>query len=136
MYAALKHIHVTTAILSVSLFLLRGAWMLSDSTMLHRRWVRIVPHVIDTVLLVSAIAMVVIIRQYPFVHGWLTAKVIALFAYIILGTIALKRGKSKTIQVLALLAALLTVAYIVTVALSRRAVPFLSSLPALITASA
>ena len=60
--------------------------------------------------------------QYPFAQSWLTAKVIALIVYIALGTIALKRGKTKAVRSGALLAAIVTFAYIVSVALTRQAI--------------
>ena len=120
-YLALKHLHITFAVLSGSFFLLRGGWMLLDSTMLQRRWVKVVPHVVDTLLLASALALVYWSGQYPFTQHWLTAKVLALVAYIVLGTIALKRGKTKGVRTFALLAALATFAYIVAVALTRQA---------------
>ncbi|WP_025915653.1 SirB2 family protein [Herminiimonas sp. CN] len=120
-YLALKHLHVTCAALSGSLFLLRGFWMLRQSPALQRRWVRVVPHVIDTLLLASALIMVFWSGQYPFVQNWLTAKVIALLAYIGLGTIALKRGKTKTVRVTAFISALLVFAYIAGVAVTRQA---------------
>ena len=119
-YLALKHLHITFAVLSGGFFLLRGLWMLLDSPLLQRRWVRIVPHVVDTVLLASALGLVFWSGQYPFVQSWLTAKVLALLAYIVLGTIALKRGKTKGVRTFALLAALATFAYIVAVALTRQ----------------
>ncbi len=119
-YLAVKHLHVTCAFLSISLFLLRGIWMLQDSALLRQRWVKVIPHVIDTVLLGSALVMVFWSAQYPFVQAWLTAKVIALLAYIILGTIALKRGKTKPVRLAAFLAALAVFAYIVKVALTRQ----------------
>ena len=120
-YLALKHLHVTCAVLSGSFFVLRGLWMLTDSPLLQRRWVKVVPHVVDTLLLSTALALVFWSGQYPFVQPWLTAKVLALVAYIVLGTIALKRGKTKGVRTVALLAALATLAYIVAVALSRQA---------------
>ncbi|CAN5514102.1 SirB2 family protein [soil metagenome] len=120
-YLAIKHLHITFAVLSGSFFLLRGLWMLADSPMLQRRWVKIVPHVVDTLLLASALVLVFWSGQYPFVQGWLTAKVLALVAYIVLGTVALKRGKTKGVRTVALLAALATFAYIVAVALTRQA---------------
>lgn len=119
MYLALKHLHLTTVVLSFALFVLRGAWMLADSPQLRRRWVRIVPHVIDTALLASALSLIAILRQYPFVDGWLTAKVLGLVVYIILGSIALKRGSSKPIRAAAWIAALAVFSYIVSVALTR-----------------
>lgn len=119
-YLAIKHLHMTCAALSGSFFLVRGVWMLRDSAMLKQRWVRIAPHVIDTVLLASALVMVVWSGQYPFVQGWLTAKVLALIAYILLGTVALKRGRTKGTRTMAFVAALLVFAYIVKVALTRQ----------------
>ncbi|MEO5660142.1 MAG: SirB2 family protein [Polaromonas sp.] len=120
-YLAIKHLHITFAALSGSFFVLRGLWMLLDSPLLQRRWVRIVPHVVDTVLLASALVLVFRSGQYPFVQPWLTAKVLALVAYIVLGAIALKRGKTKGVRTFALFAALATFAYIVAVALTRQA---------------
>lgn len=126
MYSALKHIHLTTVTLSFCLFALRGAWMLADSPHLQRRWVRIAPHAIDAVLLASAIGLAVTLHQYPFVHGWLTAKVLGLILYIILGGIALKRGATKTIRVAAWIAALVVFGYIVSVAVAHSPLGFLS----------
>ena len=69
----------------------------------------------------SALVLVFWSRQYPFVQAWLTAKVLALVVYIVLGTVALKRGKTRGVRAFALLAALATFAYIVAVALTRDA---------------
>lgn len=124
-YIAIKHLHVTFAALSGSLFLLRGIWMLANSALLRRRWVNIAPHIIDTALLVSALILAFWSAQYPFAQHWLTAKVIALIVYIILGAIALKRGKTKSVRVAAFFAAIAVFAYIVCVAVTRQAVPFL-----------
>ncbi|MCV6589719.1 MAG: SirB2 family protein [Marinobacterium sp.] len=124
MYLALKHIHLTAITLSFALFALRAFWMLQDSARLQQRWVKIVPHIIDTVLLVSALSLAVLLQQYPFVDSWLTAKVLALLAYIGFGTVALKRGRSLNIRVIALAGAILSAAYIVSVALSRTPWPW------------
>ena len=126
MYVALKHLHLTAVTLSFALFALRGLWMLADSPQLQRRWVRIIPHLIDTVLLASAIGLTLILQQYPFVNGWLTAKVLALFVYIILGSIALKRGSTKAIRATAWIVALATFGYIASVALSHDPLGFLA----------
>ncbi len=91
--------------------------------MLQRRWIRIAPHLIDTLLLASALTMVFWSGQYPFVQSWLSAKVIALLLYIGLGTIALKRGKTRALRLSAFIAALAVFAYIVAVALTRQAWP-------------
>lgn len=124
-YLMLRYLHLTAVILSFALFALRGLWMLADSPRLQRRWVRIAPHLIDTVLLVSAIGLTLILRQYPFVDGWLTAKVLALILYILLGGIALRRGPTQTIRAIAWIAALATFGYIVSVARTRQPLGFL-----------
>jgi uncharacterized membrane protein SirB2 len=97
--------------------------MMNGSAMLQRRWVRIVPHIIDTLLLASALTLAVWSAQYPFEQNWLTAKLIALFAYIGLGTVALKRGKSKAVRIAAFIAALAVFVYIVMVAVTRQVLP-------------
>lgn len=118
-YPLLKQIHLTTVVLTLALFSLRGWWMLRDSPRLNERWIRILPHVVDTLLLASAVGLMLILRQYPFVHGWLTAKVLALIAYILLGTVALKRGPTKRIRAAALATALAVFGYIAATALTR-----------------
>ncbi|MEI6803816.1 MAG: SirB2 family protein [Burkholderiales bacterium] len=123
-YLALKHLHITCVVISGSLFALRGWWMLQGSPWLNNAWVRRMPHVVDTLLLGSALWMASIIGQYPFVHGWLTAKVLALLVYIVLGSVALKRGKSMELRAGALVAALLVFGYIVRVALTKLPLPF------------
>jgi uncharacterized membrane protein SirB2 len=100
-------------------------WMMQGSALLQRRWVKIAPHVVDTLLLTSAILLAVTIRQYPFTTSWLTAKVIGLALYIVLGTIALKRGRTRTIRVSAWIAAQLVFFYIVAVAITHTPAPFL-----------
>lgn len=119
-YLAIKYLHLTSVVLSGTLFLLRGFWMLRESPNLQQRWVKVLPHIVDTLLLGSALVMVFWSKQYPFVQPWLTAKVLALLAYIVLGSIALKRGKTKALRRWALVAALATFAYIVAVALTRQ----------------
>jgi uncharacterized membrane protein SirB2 len=122
-YALVKQLHLATVAVTFALFVLRGVWMMADSPRLGARWVRIVPHVNDTLLLSSGIALAVLIRQYPLAHGWLTAKLVALIAYIVLGTIALKRGKTKSRRIAAWIAALLVFGYMVAVALAHDPLP-------------
>ena len=124
MYFAIKHVHVTAVTLSFALFLLRGLWMYSESTQLQRRWVRIVPHVVDTVLLGAGLWLAFMLRQIPDVSDWLAAKLIALVVYIGLGTIALKRGRTRTQRTAAWLAALAVFGYIVAVALTKNPMPW------------
>lgn len=119
-YTFLKAVHVGCAAASYALFFVRGVWMIAGSPRLGERWARIVPHVVDTVLLAGAIGMTVAIRQYPGAVGWLTAKLVALIAYILLGTVALKRGRTPAVRIGAWLAAQATFFYIVAVAVTQR----------------
>ncbi len=114
-----KNIHVSFVIITFILFFIRGVWMIIDADILQRKWTRRVPPVIDTILLTSAIVLSVSIHQYPFVHAWLTGKVIALIFYIGLGMLALTYGKTKTVRVSAWLAAQLCFIYIAAVAITK-----------------
>ena len=109
----------------VGLFFIRGVWMMRDSKLLQHRLVKTAPHVVDTVLLASAIMLAAMTRQYPLDASWLTAKVIALVIYIVLGMIALKHWVGRGARVCAWLCAQLVFGYIVLVALTRSPVgPF------------
>lgn len=104
-YLILKSLHIGCAAISYTLFFLRGIWSLNDSSLMRQRWIRIAPHIVDTLLLSSAIALAYSIGQYPFIDAWLTAKFLALLLYIVLGSIALKYAKNKTVRVIFWLAA-------------------------------
>jgi uncharacterized membrane protein SirB2 len=97
--------------------------MIAESPRLAARWTRVVPHVVDTVLLASAVALAWRLQQAPFVDGWLTAKVIGVVVYIALGVVALRRGRTKAQRVGAWLAAQAVFWYIVAVALTRQPLP-------------
>lgn len=119
MYPFLYYLHVGTVCISGAFFALRGLWMLMESELLEKKLVRVLPHVIDTFLLLAAIGLAVLSQQYPFVEHWLTAKFIALVAYIGLGVFALRRGKTKAIRTMFLVLAIVTFGYMVSVALTR-----------------
>lgn len=123
-FQILKHIHVTFAALSFLLFFVRGIWSLNGSPIMRQRWVKTVPHFVDTALLASALGLAYTIGQYPLVDDWLTAKFFALLLYIVLGSVALKHGKTKTVRLWAWLAAMTVFAYIVLVAINHNPVPF------------
>lgn len=123
LYPWLKTIHVSTVTLSGLLFLLRYLWMVQDSLGQRGQWVRIVPHVNDSLLLLTGIAMATVIQQYPLVDGWLTAKLLALLCYIVIGSIALKRGRTRHIRIWAGPLAIVCYFYILAVALSRSPLP-------------
>jgi uncharacterized membrane protein SirB2 len=118
-YLAVKYVHVTAVAASFALFFLRGAWMMLDSPRLGARWVRIVPHANDTVLLAAGVWLALALGEAPGASPWLTAKLAALLAYIVLGLLALRPGRSKRVRVAAWLAALAVFGYMVAVATTR-----------------
>lgn len=122
--SAIKWLHISCVLLSYTLFFLRGIWMLRSPAMLQRRWVRIVPHVVDTLLLASAITLAVLLEISPFAAPWLLSKIIALLLYIALGTVAIRRGKTRAIRLSAWLAAQAVFGYIVAVALTHNPAPW------------
>ncbi len=115
-YIILKHLHVTFAVLSLLGFSLRGFWMLKESPMLQKKPVRILPHINDTLLLLTAIMLAIVTGFYPFVVGWVTLKVVLLVVYIVLGVFALKRGKTKQTRTVFFIAALATILAIFAIA--------------------
>jgi len=115
-YLALRHMHIACVVLTIALFVLRGGLMIAESPWLRSRALLVLPHVIDTILLSTALMLTTIVHQYPFVQGWLTMKVVLLVVYVVLGSIAIKRGRTKRIRVYAFAAALATIAFLVTVA--------------------
>ena len=122
-HAMLKDVHLTTVAITYGLFVLRGVWMIRESPRLRDRWVRIVPHVNDTLLLASALVLAWQIGQYPLVDGWLTAKLLGLLAYIGLGLVALRLGRTRSIRIGAWLLAQLVLGYVVAVAITRHVIP-------------
>ncbi|HKJ94444.1 MAG TPA: SirB2 family protein [Gammaproteobacteria bacterium] len=123
-YTLVKSIHVTAVVATFLSFTVRGVWMFAGSPMLERRWVRIVPHLVDTVLLASGAYMAWTFYRYPLVdYAWLNAKLIGLVVYIVLGTIALKRGRTRRVRLGAFIAALCVFAYIVHTAVTKAIIP-------------
>ena len=120
-YGLIKLIHASSVIASFVLFTLRGILMMQHSANLQRRWVKILPHIVDTVLLTSAIALAVTIQQSPINDPWLTAKVVGLLLYICLGMVALRFGKTQRTKIIAWISALAVFIYIVLVALTKSA---------------
>ena len=115
-YLQLRHAHITFAVLSVTIFTVRGLLMLAQSRHVNSPWLKYASYTVDSLLLTAALMLTTVIHQYPFQTGWLTMKVALLVVYVVLGTLALKRGRTQTIRVVALVAAWLTVAFLFTVA--------------------
>jgi uncharacterized membrane protein SirB2 len=124
-YPQIKLVHIGAVIASGSLFALRGLLMLARSSIYNHAALRYLSYTIDTVLLTAALMLATILHQYPFVHGWLTVKVLALVVYIVLGTIALKRGRTPRARAIAYVAALCVFLFIVSVARAHHPLGFL-----------
>ena len=114
---ALKLVHVSAVALSLAGFVLRGGWMLAGSPLLQRRLTRVLPHVVDTVLLVSGVALAVRLRLDPLEQPWLLAKLLALPVYVVLGSLALRRARTLGLRAACLVLALVAALYMVGAAL-------------------
>lgn len=126
MYTTLKLIHVSSAIVSVSGFALRGWWMLRGSALLERRLVRVLPHVVDSLFLLSGIGLVAILGLPVLRQTWLVVKLAAVVVYILLGMVALRRGRTRAARASAFVLALATFAYVIGVARSKSVVSWLA----------
>lgn len=127
-YLAFKYVHTLAAIIAITGFFVRGIWMMSGSPKLEMRVTRIAPHIVDTIFLLSGVAMLTLLSLNPLTHAWLIAKFAGLIVYIVLGTIAIKRGRTREIRVLAFVAAISVFAYVVGVALSKSPASWLAYL--------
>jgi uncharacterized membrane protein SirB2 len=128
-YGEMKWVHVCAVIASGALFALRGAGVLAGA-----RWpmwapLRFLTYTIDTVLLTAALMLATILRQYPFVHGWLTVKVCLLVVYIVLGTFALRRARTPRGRALSYAAALGVFLFIVSVARAHHPLGIFGAIP-------
>lgn len=118
-YALLKTIHQSAVVISFAGFFVRGVGMLNDATWLRHRAVRTLPHAVDTILIVSALWLAWILRLTPTNAPWIAAKIVGLFAYIALGMVALRFGRTKAVRASAWIVAMLTFGYIVSVAIAK-----------------
>lgn len=112
-YPQIKFVHVLCVVFSGSLFALRGTMMLAGSRFSNSALLRYLSYAIDTTLLTAALMLITILHQYPFVQAWLTAKVLLLVLYIVLGVYALRRGptlRTRAVCFVAALAVFLTIA--------------------------
>ena len=127
-YGVVKLIHQAVVALSFLGFLARGLGMLADSEWIRDRVARTLPHIVDTILLLSGVTLAWQLRLSPTAAPWLAAKLLGLVVYIGLGMIALRRGRTKRQRTVAWIAALVTFGYIVSVALTRDPLGFLTLL--------
>jgi uncharacterized membrane protein SirB2 len=128
-YATLKLVHQSAVAISFAGFFARGAGMLGGAAWIGHRAAKTLPHVVDTILIVSAVWLAWMLRLSPVAAPWLAAKIVGLVLYIALGMVALRFGRTKAIRATAWVAALLTFGYIVSVALAKDPRGFLALLP-------
>jgi len=124
-YQLLIKLHVTTALISVLLFIGRGIWVMRHPRLPRPRWMKWLPHVNDSLLLTLGIILMVTIQQYPGSNTWLTCKLAALVIYILLGMVVMKWGKSRRARLIAWWSALLVFGYMVGVAITKQPLVFL-----------
>lgn len=122
LYPLVKHVHVGAVLASGGFFLLRGLLMMQESTLLNSKFFRIVPHVIDTVLLLAAIVLVVYLGTLP---AWVQVKIVALFVYIFLGVLAFRLAKGYGARVFCFFMALGVFAFMMSVAITKNPLGFL-----------
>ena len=127
-YATVKLVHQAAVTLSIAGFFVRGAASFAGATWVRGRAARTLPHVVDSVLLLSALALAWMLRLTPGNAPWLLAKILGLVAYVALGVVALRPGRPRAVRATAFLGALLVVAWIVSVAITKRPLGFLATL--------
>ncbi|HKQ14350.1 MAG TPA: SirB2 family protein [Steroidobacteraceae bacterium] len=115
-YPQIKTVHIAAVLASGLLFLLRGGAVQMGASWAMAAPLRYLSYTIDTVLLTAALMLATIIHQFPFVQGWLTAKVLLLVVYVVLGSFALKRGRTRAMRTSCWIAALLVYLFIVSIA--------------------
>ena len=128
-YSTVKSLHIVLAATTGSLFVIRAYWSVRQPRLLALRWARVVPHIVDTLLLASGVWLALQIGSTG-LWGWLPAKLIALVLYIVLGMVALRLGRTRLIRIMAAFAALLVLGYIVCVAATKSAFGPLAAAPA------
>lgn len=128
-YSSVKTLHLITIVITVVLFVTRFYWLQRGSAMLQRRWVRILPHLNDTLLLLSGIVLVTITHFYPFSPqgAWLTEKLFGVIIYIVLGAVALgRRPRAQKVRWIAFIVAVVALVLICQLATSK--MPLLGNL--------
>ncbi len=120
----MKHLHITLAVISISLFTVRFLLTLMHSKKLDNKWLKISPHVIDTLLLSIGVALAIKYYINPLEQLWLAEKLLALVAYIFTGYYTLKLARNNTMQIIGYLGAMGWVMLIVRLAMTRENVFF------------
>lgn len=126
-YLSIKLVHQAAVVLSLSGFFARGAASFAGARWVRSRPARTLPHVVDTVLLLSALALAWMLHVAPADAPWLLAKIVGLVVYVVLGVVALRPGRPLRVRVIAWVGALVTVGWIVSVALTKNPLGFFAA---------
>lgn len=119
-FIALKHMHVTLVAISVVLFMLRFFWVTIGAGIARQKWVKIVPHIIDTALLLSIVGMLIHWQMWPWETPWLINKVIGLVGYILFGLVAMK-ATASWLRYVGFVGALSWIMFLMHIAFSKQA---------------
>jgi uncharacterized membrane protein SirB2 len=127
-YPQIKAVHIAAVAASGLLFLLRGGAVQLGASWAMAAPLRYLSYSIDTVLLTAALMLATILHQFPFAQGWLTAKVLLLVCYVVLGSFALKRGRTRAVRALCWVAALLVYIFIISIARAHHPLGIIAAL--------
>mgnify|MGYP003528914358 FL=1 len=115
-YLPIKTVHIVSVLASGGLFALRGLLLLNGRAWAMSAPMRYLSYSIDTVLLTAALMLATLLPSGVFANGWLTVKLVLLVVYVVLGSFALKRGRSLKTRWLCFIAALGVYAFMLSVA--------------------
>ena len=118
-YLLIRQLHILTAALSVTLFTIRFLLLVRSPTWQPNRWLKVLPHVNDSLLLIFAILLCIIIQQAPLITPWLTEKVAAVILYILAGMFALKWSKTRLSKIIWFIIAIFMFAYAANIAINK-----------------
>lgn len=127
-YLQIKWVHIIAVLCSGSLFFVRGLMVLNNKKVAMAAPLRYMSYGIDTVLLTAALMLATMLPSAMFANGWLLEKIILLVVYIVLGSFALKRGRSNKNRTWFFIAAVSVFAFMFTVARAHHPLGFFSAL--------
>ena len=127
-YPEIRFVHIAAVFVSGGLFLLRGLLHFAGVRWAMAWPVAYLTYTVDTILLTAALMLMTIVQQYPFVHGWLTVKVLLLVVYVVLGIAAFRKARTKAVQIGCWVAALLVYGFIISVARAHHPLGILNDL--------
>ncbi|KOR30946.1 hypothetical protein TI04_03375 [Achromatium sp. WMS2] len=123
-FLLVKYIHIAAVVVTSTLFLWRWYLTVVESDIMQQLWVKVLPHVNDSIILVSGVTMIWMSRQYPTNQPWLAAKILAILIYILLASVAIKYGYTRRWRLIAGILAVLCLWYIMMIAINKSVILF------------